>query len=132
MSSPPTERRLAAQIAAHSSWANTADRTARTAAPRAALDKKFLDEAGGDPVRAEHLKRAHYARLSLKSVRSRRKAKELLAQAEAAETELTGGQIRPVPVDTPANHKRAKWLADTIANLGFIPTTKSTTVDCTT
>ena len=39
----PTESRLHAQIAAHISWANTADRTARTANARAARDQKFLD-----------------------------------------------------------------------------------------
>jgi hypothetical protein len=36
----PTESRLHAQIAAHISWANTADRTARTANARAARDQK--------------------------------------------------------------------------------------------
>jgi len=45
-----------------------------------------------DPVdrarRAEHLRQAYYARLTLKSTASRRKAKELLAAAETAETEL--------------------------------------------
>lgn len=89
-----TERSLMGQIRAHESWANTEDRTARTANARAALDQKFLDAAEGDPVRAEHLRRAHFARLALRSAQSRRKAREALAAAEAAETELntlTGG-----------------------------------------
>lgn len=85
---PPAELRLRAQANAHSSWANTPDRAARTANARAALDQKFLDEAGGDPVRAEHLRKAHYARLALKSAQSRRKAREATALAEAAEAEL--------------------------------------------
>lgn len=90
-----TERRLHATIGAHVSWANTADRTARTAPARAALDQKFLDEAGGDPVRAEHLRKAHFARLALKSAQSRRRAREQTELAEAAEAELseTGGDL---------------------------------------
>lgn len=88
-----TERKLVASIAAHESWAKTPDRTARTAKARAALDAKFLAEAGGDPVRAEHLRKAHYKRLALKSARSRRKARELLEQADAADAELSGGDV---------------------------------------
>lgn len=86
---PASERSLIASLAAHVSWANTPDRTARTSPARAALDRKFLDAAGGDPVRAEHLRKAHYARLALKSAQARRKIKVLTASAEAAEAELT-------------------------------------------
>ena len=85
---PPAEAHLRARIAAHLSWAKTEDRTARTASARAALDQKFLDQAGGDPVRAEHLRRAHFAKLALKSAQARRKIKEQTAAAEAAEAEL--------------------------------------------
>lgn len=84
-----TERRLAAQIRAHDSWANTEDRSARTAPARAAMMQRFLDEAGGDPVRAEHRRKAHFQRLALKSAQARRKARELTAAAEAAEAELS-------------------------------------------
>ncbi len=66
------ERALNGRIGAHVSWANTVDRTARTAPARAALDAKFLEEAGGDHVRAAHLRKAHYARLALKSAQARR------------------------------------------------------------
>lgn len=90
MSASTAERKLAASIAAHESWAQTPDRTARTAAARAAMDQKFLDAADGDPVRAEHLRKAHFARLALKSAQSRRKARELIEQAEQAEAELGG------------------------------------------
>lgn len=79
----PSERTLRSRIAAHESWANTLDRTARTAKARAALDQKFLDQAGGDPIRAEHLRLAHFARLALRSAQARRKAKEV-ANGEAA------------------------------------------------
>jgi len=68
-----SERQLIAKIAAHESWAATENRSARTAKARAALDKKFLDQAGGDPVRADHLKKAHFARLALRSAQTRRK-----------------------------------------------------------
>ena len=79
------------RIGAHTSWANTIDRTARTAPARAALEQKFIDEAGGDPVRAAHLRKAHFARLALKSAQSRRKARALTEIAEAAESELNAG-----------------------------------------
>lgn len=59
------------RIGAHVSWANTTDRAARTAPARAALDKKFLDQADGDPVRAAHLRKAYYQRLALKSAEAR-------------------------------------------------------------
>lgn len=70
---PASERKLRASLAAHTSWANTTDRSARTAPARRALDEKFLAEAGGDPVRAEHLRKAHFQRLALKSAQARRK-----------------------------------------------------------
>lgn len=73
MPSHPAERRIIASIGAHTSWANTPDRTARTAAARAAADARFLTAADGDPVRAEHLRKAFYARLALKSAQARRK-----------------------------------------------------------
>jgi hypothetical protein len=73
---PPDQRRLRAQIAAETSWANTLDRRARTSKARAALDQKFLDQADGDPVRAEHFRRAYYKRLAFKSVQARRQGGE--------------------------------------------------------
>lgn len=82
------ERKLRSSIAAHTSWANTDDRSARTAPARRALDQKFLDEAGGDPARAEHLRKAYFARLALKSAKARRVAREATAAAETAEAEL--------------------------------------------
>jgi hypothetical protein len=90
MSSPSsTERSLIARLAAHTSWAATTDRAARTAPARAALEARFLEQAGGDPVRAEHLRKAHFARLALKSAQARRKAAALAEQADAAEAELS-------------------------------------------
>ncbi len=90
------ESKLRAQIAVHTSWAQTPDRSARTAPARAALMAKFEAEVDPDGVltpaerarRAGHLRKAHFQRLALKSARARRKAKEAAAEAEAAETEL--------------------------------------------
>ncbi len=91
MSDTPTaERRLAARIGAETSWANTENRSARTAPARAALDAKFLAQAGGDPVRAANYRKAYFARLALKSVQSRRKSRELTEQAEAELSALGG------------------------------------------
>lgn len=87
-SSQTDDRRLIAQIAAHTSWANTDDRASRTAPARRALEQKFLEAAGGDPKRAESLRRAHFKRLALKSAQSRRRAREATAAAESAEAEL--------------------------------------------
>jgi hypothetical protein len=86
---PRTERQLIASQAAHESWANTTNRSARTAPARAALDAKFLAQADGDPIRAEHLRKAHFARLTLKSIASRRKSREMTEVAEVAEAELS-------------------------------------------
>lgn len=85
---PATEIHLARKIAAHESWARTTDRSARTAPARQALNAKFLAEAEGDPIRAEHLRKAYFARLALKSAKARRQAKEALAAAAEAEAEL--------------------------------------------
>lgn len=90
LSTPTSERSLAASIAAHESWANTANRSARTAPARAALDAKFLEAAGGDPVRAEHLRKAHYKRLALRSAQARRRSSEFTVIAEVAD-ELAKG-----------------------------------------
>ena len=62
-----------ASIAGHESWARTTDRAARTKPARDAIEAKFLAQADGDPVRAEHLRKAHYKRLALRSVQARRK-----------------------------------------------------------
>lgn len=68
-----SELSMLGRIGAHASWANTKDRTARTAPARAALDAKFLAEADGDPVRAESIRKLYYSRLALKSAQARRR-----------------------------------------------------------
>ncbi|HEX2893170.1 MAG TPA: hypothetical protein VHO29_04110 [Marmoricola sp.] len=70
---PDPLKSASGRIGAHISWANTENRSARTAPARAALDAKFLEQAGGDPVRAAHLRKAHFARLALKSAQARRR-----------------------------------------------------------
>lgn len=66
------ERSMLASAAAHDSWANTHDRTARTAPARAALEQKFLDQAEGDPIRAAHIRKAYFQRLAAHSAKARR------------------------------------------------------------
>jgi hypothetical protein len=68
-----SELSLAGKIGAHKSWANTQDRPERTAKGRRAFENKFLIEAGGDPKRAESLRKAYFARLALKSAQARRR-----------------------------------------------------------
>lgn len=69
---PDSLRSIAGSLGGHISWANTSDRTARTAPARAALEAKFLAEAEGDPKRAESLRKAYYKRLALRSAQARR------------------------------------------------------------
>jgi len=96
MSATESDRTLAARIAAHESWAKSANRSARTAPARAALLAKF--EAQVDPdgslspeerlSRAENARKAHFTRLALKSARSRRKAADLTVDPDRADAEL--------------------------------------------
>lgn len=89
-------RSLVARIAAHESWAATPDRSARTEPARRAMLARFEDEVDPDRIldpqdraqRAEHARKAHFTRLALKSAKARRKAKAMVAEAEAAEAEL--------------------------------------------
>ncbi|WP_028655965.1 hypothetical protein [Nocardioides sp. J54] len=71
------------RLGAHLSWANTSDRSKRTAPARAAFEQRFLDQADGDPVRAAHLRKAYFARLALTSAQARR-AKKAGGGADAA------------------------------------------------
>jgi hypothetical protein len=79
----PAERVLRARIAVHTSWANTKDRSARTAPGRRAAMQRFerqVDPDGTLPPaerarRADQAMRAHMARLALKSATARRRRK---------------------------------------------------------
>jgi hypothetical protein len=80
VSCPSSDRALIARLAAHESWAKTANRSARTAPARAALVSKFereVDPGGVLPPaerarRAEHARKAHFIRLALRSAQARR------------------------------------------------------------
>lgn len=76
-----TRHVLAGRLGAHTSWANTEDRPARTAPAR----QKFLDrfEREVDPegrltpqergIRAEHARKAYFTRLSFLAAEARRR-----------------------------------------------------------
>jgi len=76
------ERQLLARLASHQSWANTQNRTARTAPARDAFLARFEDQV--DPrreltpeeraKRATSARRAYFIGLALKSAQSRRGA----------------------------------------------------------
>jgi hypothetical protein len=68
-----SEKSLDAKYKAHRSWYLTTNRTARTANGRAAFENKFLAAAGGDPKRAESLRKAYFTRLALKSAQARKR-----------------------------------------------------------
>jgi hypothetical protein len=70
--------------AANLSWANTPDRTARTAKARRAADDRFLRMAGGDPKRAESLRKAHYQKMTIARL-EKRAARKRQAEIDAAQ-----------------------------------------------
>ena len=82
MSEPNSDVSLAKSMAADMSWANTPDWAARTANARRAADARFLALADGDPKRAESLRKAHYKRMVLNSLKTRAAKK---ATREAAQ-----------------------------------------------
>jgi hypothetical protein len=75
------DRSLIARLAAHESWANTADPSARTAPARRAMLDRFERQVDPDGVlsptergrRAGHARKAYFARLALRSAQARRK-----------------------------------------------------------
>lgn len=79
----PEERSLRGRIGAHASWSRTADPSARTEPARRAAEARFerqVDPHGVLPPaerkrRAEHAKKAHFARLAMKSAAARRRAR---------------------------------------------------------
>lgn len=85
----PELRKLRAEAAAHVSWANTDDRTARTANARKAMLDKFEQQV--DPnnellpeeraKRAQHARKAHFKQLAFKSARARQLREAAKAKA---------------------------------------------------
>lgn len=84
MPAKSVEASLRGRIAANTRWAHTADRTAATAPGRAGLEARFereVDPKGElDPAerarRVDALRKAHFARLALRSAQSRRSARK--------------------------------------------------------
>ena len=76
----PVQRSQRGQIAAHTSWANTEDWSARTEPARAKFLERFerqVDPDGTlDPVmrakRAEHARQAYFTKLAFESAKVRR------------------------------------------------------------
>ena len=80
MTNPEPNRSTIGRIGAHTKWANTPDRAAATAPARAGFLARFEREVDPDGVltpderarRAEHARKAYFARLALKSAEARR------------------------------------------------------------
>ncbi len=76
----PAQRSLQARVAAHTSWANTSDRTERTAAARKAARDRFEKQVDPDGVlpleerqqRAESARKAFYLKMAAASAKARR------------------------------------------------------------
>lgn len=127
------ERQLIARVAAHQSWANTTNRTARNAPARDAFLAKFDDLVDPDRQlaseersrRASNARKAHFTRLALKSAQARHatasrrralddlaEATELLAAAAAAMSATAKPQqplhtVYPGTGDAPAQSHEA-------------------------
>lgn len=92
----PAERSMRARAATHTRWAAEADRSAATAAARAAFLDRFerqVDPDGTlDPAerarRAEHARKAYFAQLALKSSKARRRRAEDRAARRDAPTKV--------------------------------------------
>jgi hypothetical protein len=82
----PTQRRMAAQLAANIKWGTVADRTAATAAMRRGFEERFVRMAreaalAENPkavlssrdiaLRAEAFRRAHFLKMAMKSAQAR-------------------------------------------------------------
>lgn len=91
MALTPQQRVLRARLGAHALHAKVGNESAHTAPARKAFDQRFLDAAGGDAVKAEHLRREHFLRLALASSKAR------AARKAAAAVPVTA----PVPDDPP-------------------------------
>lgn len=99
MSLSPSERALRSRIAAHRSWALTADPSARTAPARAASMARFEREVDPDGTlapadrarRAESAKKAYFASLALKSAVARRRMKEAATTLAEVDEALAEG-----------------------------------------
>ena len=82
MATTPEQRSLNARAAVHSSWANTPDRSRRTAPAREAALARFERQVDPDGVlapaerarRAESARRAYFLGLSAKSAAKRRRS----------------------------------------------------------
>jgi hypothetical protein len=76
----PAQLSMRGKAGAHASWANTTDRTARTAAARKAAESGFERLVDPDNTldpeerhrRAQHARKAHMLKLSMASARARR------------------------------------------------------------
>ncbi len=77
------DRSLIARLAAHESWAQTVDPSARTAPARRALLDRFERQVDPDGMlspaerarRAGHARKAYFTRLALRSAQARRKTR---------------------------------------------------------
>ena len=79
----PEQRSLRSRMAAHSSWARTADRAERTRPARDAFMQRFEDQVDPDRRlsqterlrRAEQARKAHFVQLAFRSSRARQTAR---------------------------------------------------------
>lgn len=86
----PEERTMRAQLGAHAMWANTLDPASRTAKARSAANGRFEKkaremhpDATDEQIArvAEHLRKAHFKAMGLKSAMARRAKSQRAAAA---------------------------------------------------
>jgi hypothetical protein len=113
--STPTERSLAAQMAAHALHAQVADPSAHTAPARKAALERFerqvdpegLLSPGERARRAEHARKSYFLKLALLSAQVRRKKARMSTGEATAATPHPGSPPGAQPAASPRrNHER--------------------------
>jgi hypothetical protein len=114
-------RVLGGRYGAEKSWAQTADRSARTAPGRAAALQRFEHQVDPDGVldpverarRAQHAQRAHMAKLALASVKARaarrtgqRTTPGVAAEGARGTRGVSGGQQAEAATEDPSSGDR--------------------------
>lgn len=72
---PDPQRVRNGRKGAYKKWGRCDDRTAATAPGRAKFERRFLDQADGDPVRAANLRKLYFMELADASARARARRK---------------------------------------------------------
>lgn len=112
----PAEKSLQMRFASHTSWAKTADRSARTENARKARQARFIEqaremhpEATDEQIEqvANSLKKAAYSDMARRSVQARRAKREAAEEAEQRRIDAALAADAPEPAASVAGDDAA-------------------------